>query len=144
MGLFVGGAWISTRRFVLVVVVVVIVVVIVFVVGCAAAAAAQQATNVLEHDLLTQPVDPAYKGVHLKFPLRRKDLEALIDSFRRKKVCLIWARTWETVVAVVAGVVLLERIVRNVDQNSTTGPSRGNHLMIERTSYYARNNTAIT
>lgn len=82
----------------------------------AAAAAAQQATNPLEHDLLTQPVDPAYKGVHLKFPLRRKDLEALIDSFRRKKPHRLHAKY-------VAGVLIeaVEHLKRlpNLNQCST-------------------------
>jgi hypothetical protein len=31
-------------------------------------------------------VDGGYKGTHISFPLTRSDLDALIDTFRKKKV----------------------------------------------------------
>ena len=31
-------------------------------------------------------VDGGYKGIHISFPLARTDLDALIDTFRKKKV----------------------------------------------------------
>lgn len=33
-----------------------------------------------------QNVDKCYKGIHLNFPMKRQDLDLLIDSFRKKKV----------------------------------------------------------
>jgi hypothetical protein len=36
-----------------------------------------------------QSVDGGYKGIHIRFPLTRTDLDALIDTFRKKKVSKI-------------------------------------------------------
>lgn len=33
-----------------------------------------------------QNVEKCYKGIHLNFPMKRQDLDLLIDSFRKKKV----------------------------------------------------------
>lgn len=33
-----------------------------------------------------QHIEKQYRGIHLNFPLKRADLDALIDAFRRKKV----------------------------------------------------------
>lgn len=32
-------------------------------------------------------VERGYRGIHLTFPLKRTDLELLIDTFRKRKVC---------------------------------------------------------
>ena len=37
-------------------------------------------------DSSLQSVDGGYKGIHISFPLTRTDLDALIDTFRKKKV----------------------------------------------------------
>jgi hypothetical protein len=33
-----------------------------------------------------QSADGGYKGIHISFPLTRADLDALIDTFRKKRV----------------------------------------------------------
>lgn len=35
-----------------------------------------------------QSVDRDYRGIHINFPMKRPDLDALIDTFRKKKVRL--------------------------------------------------------
>lgn len=36
-----------------------------------------------------QHIEKQYRGIHLSFPLKRADLDAMIDAFRRKKVNII-------------------------------------------------------
>ena len=33
-----------------------------------------------------QHVEKQYRGIHINFPMKRHDLDALIDAFRKKKV----------------------------------------------------------
>lgn len=33
-----------------------------------------------------QNVEKCYKGIHINFPMKKQDLDLLIDSFRKKKV----------------------------------------------------------
>lgn len=33
-----------------------------------------------------QHVEKGYRGIHINFPMKRADLDALIDAFRKKKV----------------------------------------------------------
>lgn len=37
-----------------------------------------------------QNVDKCYKGIHINFPMKKQDLDLIIDTFRKKKVYILY------------------------------------------------------